>query len=584
MRRPLAFVISAFVLLGSITLPASAQDFVTPKPTAACTKLGDFGINNGQLMTCQGNGGSLTWHLETNFIAGGLCSSWTPGDTSTWAELQLFLNGKWVTQALPIALTPGPLCDNTRVNSSIPWIALPTKVADGTKYRWIKGKSGNDGHGGKAYGKAYADPVFIYTKSAMTAKYLKIFRAVVSPVYGPSAYNAMMAATQMPGATPTTTPLPTPSSTASPVKAVFVPKIPITLPVPQNGTISFANAADNYAQIPQIAWQRIQDVIAANPEASIPIKITIGPNTKTTEEPILNAIKREYRLFSGFSQPPTFSGIVFGPADEKWAETKVFEVLATIGYVSSPGHDQGVLSQLRGACNIENGTATECFGGNTIPVFVKKDGTPLQDGIAIYGVQAANGYDAWTTAHQYDGAMTQVNHEFTHAMQYAQFIGVPLKSNEGDRSAQAHHASPCWFSEGQANGIGIGVFQNSLNAYLAVRDYTVTRPINPGTTVSLNDFSAAGFTNFLTRQDPQVCYNPSVNPDWQLGYSVGMAATEALIAIGGPQATMALLAKGTEGLSWNEAFQAVYGIPWSQGAEALGKVLAAEYAAKPPKK
>ena len=159
MRRPLAFVVSAFVLLGSITLPASAQDFVTPKPTAACTKLGDFGVNNGQLMTCQGNGGSLTWHLETNFIAGGLCSSWTPGDTSTWAELQLFLNGKWVTQALPIALTPGPLCDNTRVNSSIPWIALPTKVADGTKYRWIKGKSGNDGHGGKAYGKAYADPV-----------------------------------------------------------------------------------------------------------------------------------------------------------------------------------------------------------------------------------------------------------------------------------------------------------------------------------------------------------------------------------------------------------------------------------------
>jgi len=40
---------------------------------------------------------------------------------------------------------------------------------------------------------------------------LKIFRAVVSPVYGPSAYKAMMAATQMPGATPTTTPLPTPS-------------------------------------------------------------------------------------------------------------------------------------------------------------------------------------------------------------------------------------------------------------------------------------------------------------------------------------------------------------------------------------
>ena len=380
------------------------------------------------------------------------------------------------------------------------------------------------------------------------------------------------------------TPSPSQSAEAAPAKVAFKAKIPITLPVAQNGIITFENAVANFAQIPQVAWQRVQDVIAANAEVSVPINIIIGPTTKTTEEPILNALKREYRLFSGFSEPPTFSGVVFGPSDEKWAETKVFEVLKTIGYVSNSGRDQGVLSQLRYACSFENGVASDCYGGNALPVFVDKNGNALKDGFVIYGVQAANGYDAWTPAHQYDGPMTQVNHELTHSMQFAQFIGVPFKSNEGDRNNQAHHASPCWFSEGQANAIGITVFQNTLSAYMQVRDYSVARPINPGTSVNLKDFSASGITKYLTSQDPQTCYDPQQNPDYQLGFSVGMAATEALVAIGGPQATLALLAKGAEGLSWDEAFQSVYGISWSQGAEVLGKVLAAEYAINPIKK
>ena len=387
-----------------------------------------------------------------------------------------------------------------------------------------------------------------------------------------------------PSRTPSVSSAPTPTPAPSPTSTPFTAKIPITLPVPQNGAITFANAAANYAQIPQVAWQKVQDVISANPEVSVPINITIGENTKTTQDPIVSAIKREYRLFAGFSEPPTFSAVVYGPADEKWAETKAFEVLKTIGYVSKPGFDQAVLGQLRGTCNIENGIATECYGGNAVPVGTRSDGISIPDGFVVYGVQAANGYDAWTTPHQFDGPMTQVDHEATHSMQFAQFIGVPFKTNETDRNHQAHHAMPCWFSEGQANAIGITVFQNTAEAYSRVRDMSVTRPINPGTSVNLRDFSATGFTNFLIGQDPQTCYDPSLNPDYQLGFSVGFAAAEALVAIGGPQATMALLAKGAEGLSWAESFQAVYGITWTEGATYLGQVLAAEYAVKPIRK
>ena len=58
-----------------------------------------------------------------------------------------------------------------------------------------------------------------------------------------------------------------------------------------------------------------------------------------------------------------------------------------------------------------------------------------------------------------------------------------------------------------------------------------------------------------------------------MGYNIGYAATEVLVAIGGPQSTMALLGETASGLSWAEAFQAVYGITWKEGSDILGKVL-----------
>ena len=576
MRRPLVFVISAILLIGSITLPASAQSFVTPKPNATCANLGDFGVNNGQLMTCKNNSGSLTWHLETNFIAGGLCSAWTPGDTSTWAELQLFLNGKWVTQALPVAFTPGPLCDNTRVNSSIPWIALPAKIADGTKFRWIKGASGKDGHGGKEYGKSYADPVFIYTKSAMKVKNLKIFRAVVSPVYGPSAYKAMLAVMPMPSATPTSTPSttpsvtpsPAPSPTVSPVKVAFVPKIPITLPVAQSGAVSFANAASQYAMIPQTAWQRVQDVIASNSEVNIPITLAIGPNTQTTQDQITTLLRKEFRLFEGFSQPTSFIGLIYNGQDEAWAEKQVPTLLSAEKNPQMLAH---FINVMRNACDLSNPSGPACGAGNA---FMLSSSTI---GGAFYGVQEP----FWNTSGQSVGPMSQVNHEYTHNVQFSQWFDAPLKPGQNSGTDAAHSKMPCWFQEGQANAIGISVWAPDLQTYVNARRGNVTRAINPnGPKPSLTTFTAQSFANFLYEQDPLTCYSPS-SGDYPLGYSVGYAAVEALVAIGGPQSTMAILSKLADGDNWSQAFEHVYGISWKDGSTSLGAILAAEYAVLP---
>jgi hypothetical protein len=294
---------------------------------------------------------------------------------------------------------------------------------------------------------------------------------------------------------------------------------------------------------------------------------------------MIPGINREYQLLNGFSQPPTYHAVVFSAQDEKWGEAQAEKVARSLGWVPTNYVPlEGILMNVRNQCGFNNGVAEDCYGGNALGGFLAKDG------FSTYGVQSGGGFDAWNIQNQYSGPMTQVTHELTHNMQFAQFIGVALKPGENTRSDQFHHSSPCWFHEGQANAIGIPVFQPTLNDYLNARDGNIQRAINPGTTVSLTDFSASGITAFLAGQDPLTCSNPSQNQDYQLGYSVGYAATEALIAIGGAQATIALISKGAEGNSWDQAFQAVYGISWADGAKYLGQILAAEYAVKPIKK
>jgi len=352
----------------------------------------------------------------------------------------------------------------------------------------------------------------------------------------------------------------------------FEAAIPISLPVEQDKRITFANAEKSFEEIPQTAWQNIHDAINANPVVDIPTTIVIGPNTDTTMEQVTSLLQMEYRLWNGFQQPPSFGGLVYNAVDEGWAEKEWPKLAAKLKLTDNPNSE---IPQIRAGCNFTNNVATECFGGmaatfqNTLA------------GFAFYGVQSPY----WSQNSLQVGPISQVTHEYTHIVQFAQWNGAGLKPGENLTSDSAHNAIPCWFSEGQANAIGIPIAAKDLNSYIQGRDNSVRRRINQdsGVKPALTDttLTAKNITSFLYGQDIATCYNPATNGDWQLGYNVGYAATEVLVAIGGPQSTMALLAKTASGLTWSDAFQEVYGLSWKEGADVLGKVLEAEYAAKP---
>lgn len=348
------------------------------------------------------------------------------------------------------------------------------------------------------------------------------------------------------------------------------PPIPISLPVVQTGEITFANAAEKFASIPRVAWQRVQSVIAATSAVTVPTSLWIGPTTGTTKSQIQTLLNKEYKLFKGFSRPANVLAVTYNGADERWAERTLAAVVAFKKY--SVNTSFMTTNVMRNACDLANPSGPVCASGYS---FVPGKSP---DAVILYGVEEP----FWTVAQQAVGPMSQVTHEYTHQVQFAQWIGVPLKAGENIRSDSAHNKFPCWFSEGQANGIGITVWAPTLEAYVSARNNSVTRPVNlSGPQPTLTSYTAADFTKFLADQNPLTCYNSGTNGDYQLGYSVGFAATEALIAIGGPRATMALLARTARGDSWATAFKAVYGISWAYGAVYLGRVLAAEYAALP---
>lgn len=354
----------------------------------------------------------------------------------------------------------------------------------------------------------------------------------------------------------------TPATSPSETPEAFVPAIPISLPVPvpyEESGITFDNAIDHLSEIPEAAWTNIQNAIEGNEEVRIDTRILIGPKTDTTQAQIEALLQREYRLWDGFSQPSSYVGLVYNADDIGWAEDAWRDVVVAEDY----GVDAEMyLSELRAGCE----AGVECWGGmaETFPGSSK--------GFSFYGVQEP----FWNDENQDVGPMSQVNHEYTHNVQFAQWIGTGQ-----DSTTAAHAVVPCWWQEGQANAIGFAVWAPTYAVYKGTRDYNVTRPIDKnGPQPTLTSFGAQVLDAFLD-QDTSTCYNPGTNGDYQLGFSVGYAAVEVLVAIGGPQATMAVVARTASGDTWSEAFEAVYGITWEEGRASLAKILAAEYAADP---
>jgi hypothetical protein len=345
-------------------------------------------------------------------------------------------------------------------------------------------------------------------------------------------------------------------------QASFKAPMPITLPVKQTGSITFANALNHISEIPTVSWQRIQDIIDASPEVKVPHQLLVGPNTTTVTKTIEeNILSRQFKLWGGFQQTKYLTVIAYNFEDLNWAATTYDKVIKQRSYPNDRDPQAGI-SRAKQSCDIQS---RNCDAGNA----GQMAGT--NEAIEFLGV---------TTSYPWDPTENgEVGHEYTHTVTGAQFNGTAAK----DTNNAQQNFTPCWLNEGLSNASGIGASAKSLERYLKIRDYNVARFSKLPS--DFQGFNATGLKNYLYSQVPNhsaanSCYS-GLGSVYQLGYSIGFAATEALFAIGGPHSVMALVSRGAMGDSFSQAFKNVYGISWDEGSTILGKILAAEYAAKP---
>ena len=370
-----------------------------------------------------------------------------------------------------------------------------------------------------------------------------------------------------------------PDAPAAPTKAAFKAPIPITLPVAQNGTITFANVLDHVPEIQKTAWQRVQDVIAANSATfknSTKNVVHVGPNTQLDVvggmTRIQQVLTNAEKLFSGFSQVKNFYLLMYNAQDEPWAEKDWTTTGNENKYFT--GDIKGEIHRIAGNCQetlspgVFKGTPSNCRGADSSAI------ANSDDAILTFGQGGKGaGNDTMVTT----GGI--VGHEYNHSVQAAQWIGNPkvycteqTNSPNCFRSANANSFAPCWLIEGQGNSIG---WASAAETYEIYTSMTKNRPYNQGPSI-ITDYTQPSLRNYLYNQKPNECI--ASGDIYRLGYSVGGQAVEILTAIAGPQSTMALYALGASGEDFPTAFQNVYGISWSDASTILSKVLAAEYA------
>ena len=336
--------------------------------------------------------------------------------------------------------------------------------------------------------------------------------------------------------TPAPLPTPTPEPTPSPTPTVYVPPAPIATPIPapivEKAPTGFADLVENYRGIPDTVWNEAQKLsTAGNVKSSF--TITLGPNTKIQaglgdpEELLIRASK----LWSNYNQSSQTKVFLFSFTDLGWAQQKLRELG---GSWFTPEDLAGNCSSLR-SCG--------AFGGSYRGVGHIFIGVPIREYYS-FNLGFVRGNYA---------------HEFTHAVQYAQFAKTPL--------VNGYSIMPCWFSEGQPQVPGTSLGFESLADYRMQRNSWFDQPAG-----ELGDYTTESILKFYSLAGSPRSGQCKASIRSRV-YDVGYISVEALAAIKGINSTMDVVVGVADGLTFEESFKRVYGISWAEAAPILAKAV-----------
>jgi len=164
---------------------------------------------------------------------------------------------------------------------------------------------------------------------------------------------------------------------------------------------------------------------------------------------------------------------------------------------------------------------------------------------------SANSYNEGSQFHHQFVFGTQIPPE---AQRHAKFVTVPHEYTHSIQAALAGSLGslPCWFIEGHANVYGVTVGAPDKASYEAERIRTLRRelPMSGAWPASSPDVIARALTSGESREGYQCPRS---------GYSIGMLAVEALVAVYG-HASVSQFMAASRTQPWKAAFQQTYGL------------------------
>lgn len=283
------------------------------------------------------------------------------------------------------------------------------------------------------------------------------------------------------------------------------------------------------------AWKKSSVKILSSVATANQASIEVGPNTTPDYSSPQVAIDLTSKLYSDFQQGQKLTYVYYEYEDTAWAQSKLNNFLGA-------NIQAWQKEQARTSCRSQS----DCISAVAITHSVKPAG------IVLVTASAAGKKDV----NHISGTLEA--HEYTHIIQDEQqgkFLGkVPRWQAEGEamfaQAAAIHHLD---FAKYKAER------QRIINALIK----------NP-------EISQSWLIDFISPKSGLVDWQAWDKYDGWRVYDIGMLVTEVLASFKGPESTMRLSLEVGRGVSYQKAFENIYGISWKLAVPLIAEIIYAE--------
>jgi len=302
-------------------------------------------------------------------------------------------------------------------------------------------------------------------------------------------------------------------------------------PIPPEPT-SLQDLVENSDAAAYWAWKKSSQKVLNGFSIAKTAIVEIGPNTTPDYLSPQIAIDLASKLYSDHKQNQELTYIYYQHEDTAWAQKKLNDFLGK--YIQDWQKEQA-----QSSCRAKD----DCFGAVAI-THPKKHA-----GIVLVTASDAGKKDV----NHISGTLEA--HEYTHIIQ---------DESQGRFLGQV----PRWQAEGEA------MFAQAASIYhLDFLSYTVERERIIKELIKNPEISQSWLVDFINPDTGLTKWEVwDKYPGWRV-YDVGMLVTEILASLKGPESTIRLSLEVGNGLSYQKAFEKVYGTPWETAVPLIAQII-----------